>query len=366
MTPEEAIAYLIDCDLLAPHDIVRGEVRVSDSSARNSALSVRRTTQSGLFLKQLASVAPGIGSAEGEFYAQVTAGGSLSTLGQWMPAMRRYDATSAVLVLELVHDALTARDAALGHARDSALPDIAGAAAPLGAALATCHAIARETDDPLREGLSHMVPFAFQLGFPSPRILRHVCPLQLDMLTLLQRQDGLPDCARARQQGWTFESLTHGDVRWTNLLIVPPSPDGGSASVRLIDWEHAGIGDPAWDVACALHSWLVHAIETLQLSEHDDPGSASVMFLKVLQPLQLQMGVFWSAYVARLDGDRASAEAILARALGYIPVRLLQTAWEWASDRPRMTPFILLTIQLAVNLLRRPVKATASLVGIGV
>ena len=47
-------------------------------------------------------------------------------------------------------------------------------------------------------------------------------------------------------------TLTHGDLRTDN--IIPPSPEGGRVAV--IDWQLAGIGDPANDIA----RWLVQSI----------------------------------------------------------------------------------------------------------
>jgi hypothetical protein len=58
---------------------------------------------------------------------------------------------------------------------------------------------------------------------------------------------------RALDEGadrWRPACLVRGDLKWDNCLVdaaASPAP-----SVRVIDWELAGRGDPAWDVACAI------------------------------------------------------------------------------------------------------------------
>jgi aminoglycoside phosphotransferase (APT) family kinase protein len=45
---------------------------------------------------------------------------------------------------------------------------------------------------------------------------------------------------------WRSLALVHGDLKHDNVL-VEPTPDG--LRVRVLDWEMARIGDPAWDLA---------------------------------------------------------------------------------------------------------------------
>ena len=366
MTAEQAVAYLLDHELLAPRDIVRGEVRVSDRSARNTGLLVHCTTRSGYFVKQ-GTAEGGAGSVarEAVLYTGAQRDGALAALRPWVPALRRYDAKRTLLVLELIDRAPTARAAAHGTTHDASAEGLAAYAAVLGVALATCHAIARADDADARASFSLMAPWAFQLLFPGPAAFRDLSALQLEIIKLLQRDEDLSVRVRAIRDAWTFECLTHGDVRWDNVLVVAPSEAGAGPTVRMIDWEHVGLGDPAWDVACAWQGWISHGIETLQLGENDDPATASHQFAAALPALQVQMRRSWDTYAATTALNAEARRALLERACSYVPLRLVQTAWEWARERQKMTPFILLTLQLAVNQLRRPAAETAALVGVG-
>lgn len=364
MTAEDAIAYLLKHDILAPRDFVRGEVRVTDRSARNAGLQVQCTTRSGFFIKRgTADRGRGNVASESAFYEYVRDDIALAALRPCIPTLRRSDSERNLLVIDLIADTPTARAAAHGTSHDPAASGLAPFAGPLGATLATIHTIAREQDAPTRARFTQMVPWAFRLVFPAPADFRDLSALQLEILKLIQRQSDITDSVRQRRRGWTFECLTHGDVRSENLLCVGPAPHAPAPSICVIDWEHAGLGDPAWDVACALQGWIAHAIETLTLRDDDDPARASQQFAAALPALQAQMQKFLESYIATMRATDADSMVMLERAAGYLPLRILQTAWEWAGERPRMTPFILLTLQLSINLLQRPASVSLALMG---
>jgi hypothetical protein len=51
------------------------------------------------------------------------------------------------------------------------------------------------------------------------------------------------------------ETLLHGDL-WTTNIFVLPSPDG--LHVRLIDWDHAGVGPITYDLSTLLLRFPIH------------------------------------------------------------------------------------------------------------
>ena len=111
--------------------------------------------------------------------------------------------------------------------------------------------------------------------------------------------------------------LVHGDLKWDNCLIE------GSDGVRVIDWEMAAVGDPAWDVAGILQDHLVFCRAVASPTEPDDllrerAGEAAAEFL--------------SAYLAAPDApDRAGFSDRAVRLTG---ARLVQSALEHAAASP--------------------------------
>jgi len=350
MKPEEAIAFLLEGQLLDPRDLVVGRVCVEDHSARHRNVAVRCTTRPSLFLKHaVAGDVLGTLATEATFYQLVNGRGPLAALRPYVPRLLGYDPSRELLTLELLADAVTAR-AAAGPAEIGP---------QLGHVLALCHAAGPGDDPEIRARFSAMRPWAFHVALPSPAIFRDVGPLQLDLIRLVQRQPGLIDHFRGMRRAWEWTSFIHGDLRWSNVLVTAPG------AVRLIDWEAAGLGDPAWDVACAFEAWLARGLETLELADGDGPMEASERFALALPALQRQTRGMWEAYASAAGREPAALQPLLDRATAYSAARLLQSAYEWSSGRTRLSPFILLTVQLAVSLLRQPPTARAAVLGIG-
>jgi hypothetical protein len=352
MNAEAVARFLIDHGHLSARDVVHGEVAISDSSARNTAFRIRRSTGPGLVFKRATSGGgPGF---EPGFYALVREEPTFGPLAAWVPTV--FEAHDDTIVLELVGTGLTARAAAHGGTSDPTAAGLAPRAAALGMALATCHRITA-TDKALRRRIPKMTPWAFRTVLPEVEDLAWLGPFQRETLRAIHRDPTVAPALWERRRRWAFESLTHGDVRWLNILL--PTGDG----VVLIDWEHAGIGDPAWDLASAWHAWLTHGIETLPLASDTPLIEASRAFGEALGPLSTQMATCTTAYRTAL-GDEARGDAIVERAAALLPFRLCQGAMEWARDRTTMTPFIALTTQLAVNLVRRSARETLAVLGL--
>jgi aminoglycoside phosphotransferase len=353
MQPDEAIAFLLEGRLLDARDLVQGEVRVEDHSARHRNVAVHCTTRPGIFLKEAPSGdVLGTLAAEAAFYTLVNGVGRLAALQPFVPRLLRYDADRQLLALELVGNVSNARS---GAPRTDALAEIGP---QLGQLLALCHSAGTADDPDTRGAFSEMLPWAFRVALPEPSLFRDVGPLQLDLIRLVQRHRDIIDRFREARRAWQCSSFIHGDVRWTNILVEGP------AALRLVDWEAAGVGDPAWDVASAFEGWLSRGLETLPLDAEDGPAEASARFAQTLPALQRQMSGLWHAYARTAEVEAEALGALRDRATAYAGIRLLQSAYEWSSGRTAFSPFILLTVQLAVSLLRQPAQARAAVLGI--
>ncbi len=353
MQPDEAIAFLLERRLLDARDLVEGEVRVEDHSARHRGFAVRFTTRPGIFLKQAPSGdVLGTLAAEAATYQLVSGEGRLAALAPFVPRLLGYDAGRQLLALELVANAANARS---GTGRADALAEIGP---ELGTVLARCHAAGTSDDPDTRGAFREMVPWAFHVALPSPSLFRDVGPLQLELIRLVQRHRDIVDRFREMRRAWQCTSFIHGDLRWTNVLL----DDRGG--IRLVDWEAAGLGDPAWDLACAFEAWLSRGLETLPLDLEDGPAEASAHFARALPPLRTQMAGLWHAYARAPAWHSESLLARRDRATAYAGARLLQSAYEWAGGRDQLSPFILLTVQLGVSLLRQPAEARATVLGL--
>lgn len=79
----------------------------------------------------------------------------------------------------------------------------------------------------------------WQLADPQARRLARSFLDDGDLARLLERA----------KRAWTEQCLVHGDLKWDNCLV---DDSNVTAGIEVIDWELSGMGDPAWDLACAL------------------------------------------------------------------------------------------------------------------
>jgi hypothetical protein len=138
---------------------------------------------------------------------------------------------------------------------------------------------------------------------------------------LLERLHGLraaaPERTRLLAACGGPETLLHGDL-WTSNIFVLPGAQG--AHVRLIDWDHAGVGHASYDLSALLlrfpareRAWILEsyaasvAAQGLRLP---DRGTLNVLF-ETAETARLVNCVLWPA-IAYLDTRAGWAEERLA------------------------------------------------------
>lgn len=129
-------------------------------------------------------------------------------------------------------------------------------------------------------------------------------------------------CINRAQATWRETCLIHGDLKWDNCLLQS-GPDG-TVQIRLVDWELAGLGDPAWDVATAVQEYL----QLAQLPA--SPDNKPLASLPENEACRAAVHLF-SAYT-RATGTSGSANTdFLKRCSLYTGIRLVQTTLELQS-----------------------------------
>jgi aminoglycoside phosphotransferase (APT) family kinase protein len=159
--------------------------------------------------------------------------------------------------------------------------------------------------------------------------------------------------------------LIHGDVRWDNLLTTGAS-DRTSARrgrVLLLDWECAGRGDPSQDVGAFLGEYLHDWIRSIPIVDPDDPGRLIASAGRPLARMRPAIGALWRAYRGHGGGERDGL--LLRRAVRFAAVRVLAAAYEESLARNVLSGSAHFALQLSTNILRRPDRAIAHLLGLG-
>jgi aminoglycoside phosphotransferase (APT) family kinase protein len=119
---------------------------------------------------------------------------------------------------------------------------------------------------------------------------------------------------RRAQAEWKVVCLVHGDIRWSNLLLAESD---GNLAVKLVDWELACVGDPAWDLGGLLAETV-----TAEALSRPVPASAETLSTLCRAPLR--------GYFDGLQPDTRTWTALLERSVRLAGVRLVQTTVEYA------------------------------------
>ncbi len=156
---------------------------------------------------------------------------------------------------------------------------------------------------------------------------------------------------------WREETVIHGDIKADNILVASTheGQSVASASIWLVDWEFVHRGDPAWDLASALHDFVMLWIGSMplkpELAVEEMIGRAKYP-LSALRPA---IRALWEGYSqtasCHAGAGGSSALELLERAVAFSAARLIQAAHELSLEREVLPTQAVLLLQLGANLL---------------
>lgn len=338
------VRELLDEGLLDPAAVVDGRVLIEDRSRRNRNLLV--ASPAGRFL-----VKRGPAGGEAAWYRRLRA---IPALAPILPRPLGEPAAGR-LVLEAERGA----EDLWSHARRTGrvAPAIARA---LGSALGTLHRETRLAAPRPAPGDAHGV---LRIHRPRVEALRELTAASVALVAVVQGSAPLVAGLRAARGAWRAECVVHGDIRWPNVLVVPGA-SAGPATVRLIDWEEAGEGDPAWDLGSALGAFLSGWISSIPPGP-GDPARLAALARSPLAGMRPAAAALWDGYLedrAEVGGDPAR---LLDRAMALAAARLVLAAYEMAQDEDALGAVPILHLQVAANVMARPGDAARRLLGLG-
>jgi hypothetical protein len=354
MKEREIVTYLIESGLLEAQAAVQDRVRVAEQSRRNLNYLVM-VDEAGYFVKQ------GVGrERRSTIGAEANAHQFLSrstSLAPYLVALRKFDPARALEVFDLVPSASSWR---VHHVRTRRFPLMFARQA--GRALARLHCIPIPSVRPvdLRRGPAEIL----SIHRPPAAIFDSTSRAGLKVAAMVQAAPGLGDALDSAASNWRFERVIHGDIRWDNCLVFPGHNSPRATRLKLIDWELARVGDPAWDIGCIfaeyLGSWLTSIPSSPDLSPDEAMDQASVP----LERVQPSVRVFWDVYLKSLDSPLDMKE-LLVRAARFSGARLIQSGFERADRKAQVSTSSVVLMQLGFNMLVRPSTAATHLLGLG-
>ena len=285
------------------------------------------------------------------------------SLRPYLPVLHMYRPEEHTEVFELLRDACDLREY---HARLGRFPT--KPATDLGFVLGTLHS-AKSAQGVAGQVQYRDAPWPLTLHRPSFALYRRMSNANLQLVSTMQSFPAfgmLLDALRARWSefaGGEAGTLVHYDIKLDNVLVVRDG-SGRAKGIKLVDWELAGLGDPAWDVGALFGEYLGFWLLSIPITGESPPERFLDMALDPLSRIQPAHGAFWRSYKEQRGLDGQEAAQFLWRAVAYAACRLLQTAFELSQGSSKLTGNALCFLQLSFNVLQRPFEAAAQLLGI--
>jgi hypothetical protein len=360
------VRYMLDQGLLRRSDIAAGHLLVVPASRQHRNFLVRSgEAETGWFVKQPGANGPmehaGI-SREAAFYWLVSTRDPFRAMGDLVPSYVQYDPLRPILVLDAARGTPPHRRQSL----DKGFPPAIGEA--VGRALAAVHQIAREDAGEAATLIPEEPPWVLAILQASVQGGLPRNPGTEFALGVVRHHPGFERALAKLREGWQPQRLTHGDMKWDNTLVdVSEEPVLGTApaeegvkppAVRLLDWEMAAWGDPAWDVGSLIQDYVSQSMLASSLPPQAPPDAVSAAAETAMAAVRPAVAAFWAAY-----GGAGINPDFLRRSIGYAGSRMLQTCIETLAVSGVVTPNLAALLQLSHHILERPDAAAVSLLG---
>lgn len=378
ITRENVAHYLLGRGLLTFESVVDGDLMVVEATSRNRNFKVIRRAAPGYFVKQVKTFEPQAVETlryEAACYRLSKDDPEFAPLAALMPKFYDSDPIRHALVVELLDGVGSLSDY---HRRLGSFPVEVGA--QLGRILGTYQ---RDMGERLREGtksqsFARRLPWILSVHQTSADLFGSLSAANAQVLGIIQKYPDFQQTLDTLRQGWRFDTLIHGDIKWDNLLVsvsnadsASPDSAGGGASqaddglkLRLIDWELADFGDPLWDAGAVFQSYLSFWVFSMPAA----PGVPAEQLAQSAQyPLEKMLPAvraFWKTYSQTRGLGEAETSAALELAVSYGAARMIQTAYESMFYAPQITASALYLLQLSLNILKSPNEAVSRLLAL--
>ena len=347
MVESDVAYYLLNNGLLTARDAVDGSVELVTVPSRHAVVRVTTSTGPSYAVK---CYGPGHPAARREARVHALLRED-PALAEALPDLTRYDDGAGILVF-----ALSPVDGQASHwSRPTKL------VTQVARLLAALH----------RTPVTHL-----SSALQSEAVTAHAHLLDIDetalartsraatrLIATAQADPDLGDALRALGDIARPQAVIHGDLRWSNILVLRGG-DATAPAVHLVDWETAGLGDPAWDVACLLAEhlgdWLCSIPKVVASDTFRNVASAGLP-LQVMQDLNT---TFWRNYTDACALDRATQDDLRERVIRFVGARLMARALELDHRSPTCSADAVTHLQVGARALTEAPGALVFLLGL--
>lgn len=357
LTPENIYRFLHKRQLIDSDAVVKGNFMVIPANTRNTILKIMVQKHNSLFVKQMGTDPVSTGQFQREInaYALFKNNDEYAALANLVPDLIDNDDENNIIITRLLPDAknlseyyMLTKNFDINLAKEQAH------------ILSACHIMPDTKTHTL--GFPKILPWVLRLNqfkacdfFVGNEASTSIIQLIKDNNIL---QNALIDLAAS----WQYTHLIHGDIKWINFLAT--TNNDNKLTQKLIDWELADMGDPLWDVAGLLQSyisiWLL-GFDNNNPYSNELPDSMKPFDMKKLQP---SAQAFLKEYMALQQYPEEYHGYFYDRVMRLTAARIIQTSVEATTYHSKIEANYMRCIQLAFNIMKDPMAALDELFNI--
>ncbi|MGH2667185.1 phosphotransferase family protein [Flavobacterium sp.] len=356
LAPDTVYQYLQKRQLIDEEAVVNGNFMVHPVKTRNNIMKILIQPHNSLFVKQMGTdlVSGNLFQREVNVHYLFKNNNEFSSIAAIVPPLLDYDDEHNIMVTELLHNAknlyehyMLTKNFDLNLAKEQA------------SILSAYHIIPdKKTNTSM---FPKLLPWVLQLDKHKAHEFFVGNESSSEIINLIKQNQVLQNELINLAKSWQFTHLIHGDIKWINFLAVEKE---GGFSQKLIDWELADIGDPIWDVAGLIQSYV-----TTWLLGFDNNNPYSQTLPEYMQPydiknMQPSAQAFLYEYMELQQYEKLDQAVFLTKVMQFTAARIIQTSVEGITFNTKIEANNMRCIQLAFNILKDPLATLHELFNI--
>ncbi len=285
----------------------------------------------------------------------------LDSLRHLLPEVVDFDRDNAIVVIKYYSDCQDLHDF---YRERQVFPETVAVA--LGESLAAIHSRTFNSvadHQFLQQHPTSSKKFISEMGKLSPRVFGVFCEDGIEFFRLYQRHDSLKKSIVQLQELWHPCCLSHNDLKLDNILIRLQPQKSSQNLIRFIDWEKYCWGDPAYDLATIIESYLKIWLKSLLVSPAIDLNTSLQLANTPLDRIQPSLRALIISYLTSFPEVLTDSPIFCQRLMqltGYIAInKIVQNLESHSSFDNRA----ICTLQVAKTLLCRPQEAFSLVFG---
>jgi thiamine kinase-like enzyme len=356
LTPTSVYPYLHKRKTIDEAAVMKGHFMVHPVNTRNNIMKVVMQPDNSLFVKQMGldALSKSLFQREINAYLFFNNNDKFTTINAAIPVLLDYDADNSIMVTRLVYHAQNLVE----HYGENKFFDLTLAKEQATILSAYHIPLDAATDVSM---FPKLLPWVLQLDKYAAHEFFANNVESAKIIQLIKDNTLLQGELLKLATTWRYTHFIHGDIKWINFLVTK---EAHGFSQKLIDWELADIGEPLWDIAGLLQSyittWLL-GFDNSNPYQHELPNHSKPFDIKYMQP---SAQAFLYTYMEQNGYTEAYPVDFFTKVMQLTAARIIQTSVEAITFNAKVEANYMRCIQLAFNILKDPMYALVELFNI--